>query len=125
MPLAVGKGLEAEPPLPAPKIAKMGYNPAKFAYRIGTGPWSAGYAVSYAVSFYDSRSGSESKRSRWWGPKTDPLKLYGGFGLIRIPVDPTGRATARRIWRRFEGQPERMIHVIPDNTTTTFQDNVL
>ena len=122
---AAGKDREPEPPLPTPKIAKMGYNPANFAHWIGTGPWSAGYAVSYAVSFYDSTSGSESKRSRWWGPKTDPLKRYGGFGLIGIPVDPTGRATARRIWRKFEGQPERMIHEIPDNTTTTFQDNVL
>ena len=117
--------IAADAPLATPKIAKMGYNPANFAYRIGTGPWSAGYAVSYAVSFYDSRSGTESKKSRWWGPKSDPLKLYGGFGLIRIPVDLTGRATARRIWRKFEGQPARMIHEIPDNTATKFQDNVL
>src|SRR5437867_10438080 len=35
-------------------------------------------------------------------PVSDPKKLYGGFGLIRIPTDATGRATARRIWRRFE-----------------------
>ena len=27
------------------------------------------------------------------GAKSDPKKLYGGFGLIRIPTDPTGRAT--------------------------------
>jgi hypothetical protein len=115
----------AEAPLPTPDISKMGYNPANFAYWIGTGPWSAGYAVSYAVSFYDDRTRSESARSRWWGPRTDPKKLYGGFGLIRIPVDPTGRATARRIWRKFAGQSERMIHEIPDNATTTFQDDVL
>jgi hypothetical protein len=111
--------------LPVPDISKMGYNPANFAYEIGTGPWSAGYVVSYAISFYDGRSGTESARSRWWGPKTDPKKLYGGFGLIRIPVDPTGQATARRIWRKFAGQPERMIHEIPDNITTKFQDAVL
>ncbi|HTM23630.1 MAG TPA: DNA-3-methyladenine glycosylase I [Vicinamibacterales bacterium] len=109
----------------APDISRMGYNPANFAFRIGTGPWSRGYAVSYAVSFYDDRTRSESPRSTWWGPKTDPKKLYGGFGLIRIPVDPTGRATARRIWRSFAGQSERMIHEIPDNTTTRFQDDVL
>ena len=40
-----------------------------------------------------------------WGSKTDPKGLYGGFGLIRIPLDPTEQATARRIWRRFEGRP--------------------
>jgi hypothetical protein len=38
------------------------------------------------------------------GPKTDPKKLYGGFGLIRIPTDPTGQATARRIYRKFEAK---------------------
>jgi hypothetical protein len=111
--------------LPKPRISKMGYNPANFAYWIGTGPRVFGYAVNCAISFYDEKTQSESERSEWWGPKTDPKKLYGGFGLIRIPVDPTGRATARRIWRKFEGQPERLIYELPDNTTTKYQDDVL
>jgi hypothetical protein len=51
--------------------------------------------------------------------------LYGGFGLIRIPIDRTGQATARRIWRRFEGEAERLIYEIPDNETTKYQDDVL
>jgi hypothetical protein len=102
----------------------MGYNPANFAYWIGAGPWVSGYVVYYAISFYDARTQRESARSPWWGPKTDPKKLYGGFGLIRIPVDPTGQATARRIWRKFEGQPEKMIHEIFDNATTKYQDDV-
>ena len=102
----------------------MGYNPANFAYWIGEEPWVKGYSVSYAISFYDAATQVESARSEWWGPKTDPKKLYGGFGLIRIPTDPTGRATARRIWRKFEGQPEKMIHEIPDNITTKYQDDV-
>ena len=113
------------PLMPTPDISKMGYNPANFAYWIGTGPWVAGYSVYYAISFYDARTQRESSRSDWWGPKTDPKKLYGGFGLIRIPADPTGQATARRIWRKFEGQPEKMIHEIPDNSTTKYQDDVL
>jgi hypothetical protein len=111
--------------LPTPNVSRMGYNPANFAYWIGTGPWVAGYSVYYAVSFYDERTQTESARSEWWGPKTDPKKLYGGFGLIRVPVDPTGRATSRRIWRRFEGQPEMLIGEIPDNITTKYQDQVL
>jgi len=111
--------------MPTPDISKMGHNPANFAHWIGTGSWVAGYSVHYAISFYDARTQTESARSAWWGPKTDPKKLYGGFGLIRIPVDPTGQATARRIWRKFEGQPERMIHEIPDNSTTKYQDDVL
>jgi hypothetical protein len=102
----------------------MGYNPANFAYWIGEEPWVPGYSVSYAISFYDSVTQVESARSDWWGPKTDPKKLYGGFGLIRIPTDVTGRATARRIWRKFDGQPEKMIHEIPDNVTTKYQDDV-
>jgi hypothetical protein len=110
--------------LPKPKISRMGYNPANFAYWIGEEPWVPGYAVYYAISFYDSVAQVESPRSDWWGPKTDPKKLYGGFGLIRIPTDATGRATARRIWRKFEGEPERMIFEIPDNITTKYQDDV-
>jgi len=103
----------------------MGYNPANFAYHIGTGPWVPGYAVSYAVSFYDGKTDRESPVSNWWGPRTDPKQLYGGFGLIRIPVDRTGQATARRIWRRFEGQEAVLIHELPDNVTTKYQDDVL
>ena len=102
----------------------MGYNPANFAYLIGEEPWVPGYSVYYAITFYDSMAKVESARSKWWGPTTDPKKLYGGFGLIRIPTDPTGRATARRIWRKFEGQPEKMIHVLSDNVTTKYQDDV-
>ena len=110
--------------LPTPNVSKMGYNPANFAYWIGDEPWVSGYSVYYAISFYDAVTQTESARSAWWGPKTDPKKLYGGFGLIRIPIDPIGRATARRIWRKFEGQPEKMIQEIPDNVTTKYQDDV-
>ena len=111
--------------LPQPKIGRMGYNPANFAHHMGIGPWVRGYSVSYAVSFHDAKTGRESPRSEWWGPKTDPKHLYGGFGLIRVPVDRTGQATARRIWRRFDGEEERLIGEIPDNVTTRFQDDVL
>lgn len=107
-----------------PSVARMGYNPANFAYWIGEPPWVPGYSVSYAISFYDAKTKTESPRSSWWGPKTDPKKLYGGFGLIRIPTDPTGQATARRIYRKFEDEPERLIHELPDNTTTKYQDDV-
>jgi hypothetical protein len=110
--------------LPQPDVSKMGYNPANFAYWIGEEPWVPGYSVCYAISFYDAQRGTESARSDWWGPKSDPKKLYGGFGLIRIPTDPTGQATSRRIWRKFAGQQERLIHEIPDNVTTKYQDDV-
>src|SRR4029453_16122230 len=101
--------------LPKPRIGRMGYNPANFAYHIGTGPWMPGYRVYYAISFYDERTGRESVRSDWWSPKTHRKQRYGGFGLVRIPVAPPGQATARRVWRRFEGENERLIHEIRDN----------
>ena len=113
------------PSLPTPGISRMGYNPANFAHHVGTGLWVSGYLVYYAISFDDGKTLAESPRSKWWGPRTDPKKLYGGFGLIRIPVDRTGQATSRRIWRKFEGQPEKMIHEIPDNVSTKYQDDVL
>ena len=117
---------ETQKPLvmPKPDVSKMGYNPANFAFWIGEEPWVPGYSVYYAISFYNARTKVESARSDWWGPKSDPKKLYGGFGLIRIPTDPTGQATARRIWRRFTKQQEKMIHEIPDNVTTKYQDDV-
>lgn len=118
-------GDEVTVALPTPKIGRMGFNPANFAYNIGTGPWVHGYRVYYAISFYDETTDRESPRSEWWGPKTDPKQLYGGFGLIRIPVDRTCQATARRIWRRFEGQQEVLIHELRDNVTTKYQDRVL
>ena len=36
--------------LPTPNISRMGYNPANFAYWIGTGPWVAGYSVYYTLT---------------------------------------------------------------------------
>jgi ribonuclease/clavin/mitogillin len=111
-------------PLPVPDVSRMGYNPANFAHHIGTGPWTAGYQVSYGISFYDATTGRESEPA-WWGPKTDPKQLYGGFGLVRIPVDPTGQATSRRVWRRFEGEDAKVIDEIPDNVTTKYQDGTL
>ena len=110
--------------MPKPDVSKMSYNPANFAYWIGEEPWVSGYSVCYAISFYDAQTGAESERSEWWGPKSDPKKLYGGFGLIRIPTDPTGRATGRRIWRKFAGRTEKLIYEISDNVTTKYQDDV-
>ena|ERR1700693_5022760 len=123
VPPDTGEAMKASD-MPRPDLSKMGYNPANFAYWIGEEPWVPGYSVYYAISFYDARAKVESRRSDWWGPRTDPKKLYGGFGLIRIPTDPTGRATARRVWRKFAGQPEKLIHEIPDNVTTKYQDDV-
>jgi len=42
----------------------MGYNPANFAWHIGTGPWTPGYAVSYAISSFTSYATTLPRSSR-------------------------------------------------------------
>jgi hypothetical protein len=124
VPITNWKSAADLPGMPKPDVSNMGYNSANFAYWIGEKPWVPGYSVYYAISFYDARTNLESERSDWWCPRSDPKELYGGFGLIRIPTDPTGQATGRRIWRKFAGQPEKLIYEIPDNVTTKYQDDV-
>ena len=63
--------------LPSPNIGRMGYNPANFAYHMGTGPWVPGYVVYSTISYYDPRTDRESPLAAWWGPLTDPKGLYG------------------------------------------------
>ena len=65
-----------------------------------------------------------SQRGGVVGTKVRSKKLYGGFGLIRIPTDPTVQVTARRTWRKFAEQEERLIHELPDNLTTKYHDDV-
>ena len=45
--------------------------------------------------------------------------------MERVSFQGRNLATARRIWRKFAGEEERLIHEIPDNVTTKFQDGVL
>lgn len=106
-----------------PSIARIQYNSANFAYHICEPPWTPDYQVSYCISFFTGPRGSHSERSNWWGPKIDPKNLDGGFGLIKIPADPTGQATARGIYRKLEGSKERLIQ-LSGNTASKYQDDV-
>jgi hypothetical protein len=84
----------------------------------------SGIPVYYAIRFYDARAKVESQRSEWWGPKTDPKKLYGGFGLNQDSngSDRAGDGAPRMA--QVRGQPEKLIHEIPDNVITKHQDDV-
>jgi len=63
---------------------------------------------STTISFYDARKVVESERSDWWGPKSDPKKLYGEFGLIRIPTDGRWiRSLPERIRATYAACPSR------------------
>ena len=84
-PVETTEPVKATPLMPTPKISKMGYNPANFAYWIGNGPWVAGYSVYYAISFYDATTGSESARSDWWGTQDGPQEAVWRFGPYPDP----------------------------------------
>ena len=101
--------------LPTPRIGRMGYNPANFAYHIGTGPWARGYAVYYAVSFYDATTGRESARSALVGTEDGSQAVVWRFRFDPDPHRPDGsgdgspnletvRGTARAVDPRDPGQ---------------------
>ena len=54
-----------------------------------------------------------------------------GGGDVRAQSDRADRAarrdarSRRRIWRKFVGEPERMIHELSDSVTTKYQDDVI
>jgi hypothetical protein len=78
--------------------------------------WPAGLPVTYAVSFFNS--GYETARSPWTtGDQTSAMAT-----LSAIPVDPSGNATGRNIYRQLQGFEPQLIASINDNTTATYQD---
>jgi hypothetical protein len=79
--------------------------------------WKANTQVRYAVSFVDDAG--ESGRGPWgpWGGASWAL----GY-LTDIPTDPAGRATARKIYRQFQGGEPELIGTIANNTDTEYQD---
>jgi hypothetical protein len=80
--------------------------------------WMAGAAVSYAVSFvgklYESAAGPWSAGATVGANQAYPT-------LDAVPTGPAG-TVARRLYRRFQGQPYAYVGQIPDNVTTTFTD---
>jgi hypothetical protein len=110
-----------------PVMPKSGAEPGVLSDKWGgsappNSVWSEYEAVRYAVSFSNDLGQSDV------GPWSRPAEIQGRSSpTITVPVDPLNLATSRRIYRSFKKQdsqftPSSPIHVIPDNTTTTYQD---
>ncbi|CAO3425154.1 Phosphatidylcholine-hydrolyzing phospholipase C (EC 3.1.4.3) [Azospirillum doebereinerae] len=102
------------PPTGAPAIVLNGWQT-----RTPIPPnWVDGNTVRYAFSRVNGQNESYTGP---WSPYTELRGAY--LPTLTVPVDPTGGATARNIFRQFgNGQPE-LIGTIPDNTTTSYIDN--
>lgn len=103
----------------APPTGRPRIDPDGWQSRTPVPPrWKNGARLRYAVSFVRALDESDL------GPWTDRIVLKDQFfpTLKEIPVDATGRATARRIFRQFNDDLFELVGEIPDNTTTTFVD---
>jgi hypothetical protein len=115
------------PPLSGPDFDPSNWTGT--APKPGSNKWVSGYKVRYAVSFYGANG--ETPPGRWWQPThwpgSDADGYYAGSPwanptLTNIPIDLTNTATARIIYRQFNGGDVEIVGVIPDNTTTRFVD---
>lgn len=93
-------------------------------------PWTPGYQVRYAVSFY---GGTDPNTPDWESPKgpwTDWLssEAYCRAILQGLPTAPDSwswkNGIGRKVYRQFLGSSPEYICNIPDNRTTTFVDPV-
>ena len=75
------------PPLPTPKVGRMRYNPANFAYNIGTGPWAPGYAVKLRDQLLRCRDGTGVAALEVVGTQDGP---EGPLRRVRADSDPGG-----------------------------------
>jgi len=119
------------PPATAPT-----FDPANWAKGLPVSEstnWQPGYKVRYAVSFYNSEG--ETAMGPWWSPNLWPGMDSDGFfhggdwacpALVHIPVDPTGTAIGRRIYRQFRRGGDNcrieLVHDLKDNQTTMHSD---
>jgi hypothetical protein len=79
--------------------------------------WVSGSSVSYAVTF--KNDGGESPLSAW----SDPIAITTqAFPTLVLPTDPMQLATSRHVHRRFQGGADTVVAIVPENTTTTWQD---
>lgn len=113
------------PPLGAPSFDPDGW--------AGTVPvarskrWVDGYKVRYAVSYVDGRK--ETAKGPWWSPEGAEADGYFAGSpkalplLTQLPTDPFLRATARKIYRQFDGGKVEQVAVLKNNSDTSYQDN--
>jgi hypothetical protein len=110
-----------------PPTTTITTDPTRWAQRVPIGKWVPGYRVRYAVTFVNA-AGSETDRGPWtpWfshEPYALPL-------LFNIPIDASGRAVKRKVYRQFydaveDANPEAGVEFVGEldnNTATELQD---
>jgi len=82
--------------------------------------WMQGDMVQYAVTFVNAAG--ESNFSAWSSWVQVGASICAG---VNIPTDPSGAATSRNLYRKFQSSqtPERVLTIL-DNTTTHVFDTV-
>lgn len=95
--------------------------------------WKNGTRVRYAASFFENyRPPGAASETEQWGPAcnesdrspwSDWADVDGHYKpTVTIPIDPTGRAAGRRIYRQFEGAAPQLVGQVDDNTTADYAD---
>jgi hypothetical protein len=101
-------------PIGRPKIDPKGWQGKASA----DSEWAKRTRVSYAVQFYND------KGPGLIGEWSEAVDINGRAAptLIEVPTDDLRMATGRRIYRKFDSEKERLIQLIPNNTTRTCVD---
>jgi hypothetical protein len=47
----------------------------------------------------------------------------GSYPTVSLPIDSSGTATGRRLYRQFSGAPIELVAEVPDNRTTEVVDD--
>lgn len=96
--------------------------------------WRDGARVRYAVSYFNE-FWTPGRWYEWdeWGPAfnesdrgdwSDWAEVKGQYKpVIDIPIDGTGRAQGRVVYRQFKGAAPQRIGQVDDNTTTQYTDD--
>ncbi len=105
-----------KPPVQAPVISPTGWQSSTPI----PPDWVNGNQVRYCVTFVNGLNETSP------GPWCSYAMLNNQFlpTLVNIPVDPSGTANARNIYREFYGKPFQFVGTIHDNSTTTFIDKL-
>ena len=81
------------------------------------GQWPANVPAQYAVTFFNAAG--ETAFGPWGSMSGAGSALAD---LEEVPLDPSGQATGRNIYRQLQGFNVQLVGTINDNTTTVFQD---
>ena len=114
--LSFKAGTQTAPPLGPPAAApKVGpYTTVQPSGLFGGGAL-ARYAVSFVVGGFETGLGPFTEYDPGAAKSANPL-------ISAIPVDPTKKATGRRVYRQFQGRDLELRTQINNNTTTTYLD---